>query len=150
MRLIEIIEARKIKKIYLDANCFIYIAEENGLFSEHLKPVFASIDNNEFYAATSEISLAECLVKTVALNDANKILVYETALTNSSVLTVLPIYRDVLKKAAWLRANFPALRLPDAIHLASAILTNCDAVLTNDLRLKDNSPIPVLRLQEFV
>ena len=40
-----------------------------------------------------------------------------------------------LDEAAQLRADFNALKTPDALHLATALPHNCDQFWTNDTRL---------------
>ena len=46
-------------------------------------------------------------------------------------LEVIPINRDILEDAAQWRAT-SKLKLPDAIHLATALHRQCDSFLTND------------------
>jgi predicted nucleic acid-binding protein len=40
-----------------------------------------------------------------------------------------------MDRATKIRADH-GFRTPDAIHLAAAVISNCDAFLTNDLRLE--------------
>jgi predicted nucleic acid-binding protein len=40
--------------------------------------------------------------------------------------------RPVLDGTVRIRASFPRIKTPDAIHLASAVELGCDVVLTND------------------
>ncbi len=47
------------------------------------------------------------------------------------MLQVVPISNNILEAAAQLRAT-TKLKLPDAIHLATANLNGCDCFLTND------------------
>jgi predicted nucleic acid-binding protein len=51
-------------------------------------------------------------------------------------------------KAASLRAQYN-LSLMDALQIAVAILSECDAFLTNDLQLRRVSDIPVLVLENL-
>ncbi len=60
---------------------------------------------------------------------------YEEFLTPSPLLTVLPVERDILVDAARMQALL-SLRLPDAIHVATALAAGCDVVISNDKRLK--------------
>ncbi|MBL7202552.1 MAG: PIN domain-containing protein [Anaerolineae bacterium] len=54
----------------------------------------------------------------------------------------------ILERAARLRATTDSLRLPDAIHLATATLERCDRFLTNDKRPKAVAVLPVVVLAE--
>ena len=55
-----------------------------------------------------------------------------TFLTPSGSVAVIPISEAILEKATDLRARFPALKTPDAIHVATGILTGCDLFVTGD------------------
>ena len=50
-------------------------------------------------------------------------------------LHLAPVSQETLIAAAHLRAEH-GLKLPDAIHMATAQLTHCERLLTNDSRLK--------------
>ncbi len=75
--------------------------------------------------------------------------VYQQALQNSDALEVVSVSREVLVEAARLRA-IANLRLPDAIHGATAILTGCETFLTNDARLRSLPGLEVVVLSEIV
>jgi predicted nucleic acid-binding protein len=68
-------------------------------------------------------------------------------LTPSTWLAVVPIERSILIEAAKLRAQLK-LRLPDAIHIATAIATDCPTVLSNDRRLQAPPGVKLLRLKQ--
>jgi predicted nucleic acid-binding protein len=119
------------KSVYLDTNVFIYAVEGFPLFSDELAELFASFDQGKLDAVTSELTLAEALVKPFMDHDALRQEAYVSAIQNSSSLQVLPVTRQVLVEAARTRAE-SRVRLPDAIHAATARLMGCDAFLTND------------------
>ncbi len=48
---------------------------------------------------------------------------------------MLSVERAILIEAAHLQARL-GLRLPDAIHVATAVAAGCDVLLSNDRRLK--------------
>jgi len=51
--------------------------------------------------------------------------------------------RPLLRTAAQLRAVHPAMRTPDAIQLAAALVAGCSCFVTND---RDLPAIPGLRI----
>lgn len=55
---------------------------------------------------------------------------------------------EILIAAAHLRAEH-GLKLPDAIHAATAQLTHCERLLTNDARFKTLSGIEVILLSQL-
>jgi predicted nucleic acid-binding protein len=69
-------------------------------------------------------------------------------LRTSTSFQVVAISRQILIEAAHLRAKSRLLNLPDAIHLATAQINDCQTFLTNDKRLKSISNIDVVILSE--
>lgn len=145
-------ELQKLKtpRVYFDANIFVYALEGISPFVEELKEVFESVDNGEITAFTSELSLAECLVKPYNEKDVIRQEIFDKTLTDSDTFKVIPIDRQLLKDAAFLRANYTALRLPDAIHLATALSAHGTVFLTNDVRLKVISDLRFLILKDYI
>lgn len=81
---------------------------------------------------TSHITLAEALVHPYKMGDVTAQRRYEILLSaTTNWLQVRQISQSVLTLAARLRAS-GRLKLPDAIHLATAVLTNCSHTLTSD------------------
>ena len=73
---------------------------------------------------------------------------YRDILVNSGDYTLVAITTAVADSAAGLRARYN-LRTPDALHVATAIQSSCDALLTNDAGLKRVRELPVLVLDEL-
>src|SRR4051794_4291710 len=106
--------------VYIDANLFIYAMEGVPTVAAKLSGLFQRFDRGELRAVTSELTLAEVLVKPLRDNRADLRDKYERMMRTSPALTVVPISRDILIASATLRAT-SALKLPDAIHAATAI-----------------------------
>lgn len=122
------------KRVYLDTNIFIYALEGYSEFVEYLTALFESIEAGKLTAVSSELTLAEALVKPFADGNVEAQTAYQHNLQTSDAIEFVPIHRDVLIQAAILKSVAP-IRFPDAIHGATAILSNCDTFLTNDPRL---------------
>jgi predicted nucleic acid-binding protein len=129
--------------IYLDANIFIYALEGLPPFAAQLAALFQRFDRGELRAVTSELTLAEVLVKPVRDNNPVVRAQYDQLLRTSPALTVAPITRDLLVAAATLRAT-STLKLPDAIHAATALGLGCTTFLTNDRRFTAIQSLPAL------
>jgi predicted nucleic acid-binding protein len=85
-------------------------------------------------AVTSEITLAEVLAPPTrkdALQLRVKKRVYLDLLLWSQVFNLVPVSRDILIETAHLR-TMATLKLPDAIHLVTAIRSNCKFFVCND------------------
>jgi predicted nucleic acid-binding protein len=121
-------------RVYLDTNIWIYALEG---FDPHVQPLTAllgRIDAGELAAVTSELTLAELLVKPLQTGLARLQQTYLDTLQSGPTLTVAPITRAILVDAARLRAQQPALKLPDAIHAATALACDAPIFVTNDAR----------------
>jgi predicted nucleic acid-binding protein len=61
---------------------------------------------------------------------------YRAFSTSSDMLEVGPLNLDIMLNAAQLRASHSGLKLPDAIHLATALAFGCSRFLTAEKRLE--------------
>lgn len=121
-------------RIYLDTNVWIYALEGFESFAQPLAELFARIDDGELAAVTSELTLSEALVKPFQSNQHELERIYLDTLQSSETLTVAPVSREVLTSAARLRAQYPSIKLPDAIHAATALAQDARMFITNDAR----------------
>ena len=135
-------------QIYLDTNIFIYALEGFPAFEAVLADLFEAIDDRAIQAVTSELALAEALVKPLADKNPSAVEAYERALAPRSSLMVLPISRPILRRSAELRAA-PGGKLPDAIHVATVLEADCDAILSADQRIKIPSGSALVTLAEL-
>jgi predicted nucleic acid-binding protein len=123
--------------IYLDTNIFIMAFETRNDASDRLSEIFARIDSRSAAGfLTSELTLSELLVRPIRENDAQGIDQYETLFAPDHWLQARPVTRSTLFVAATLRAQNAYLKLPDAIHVATALHENCSHILTNDRGIK--------------
>ncbi len=132
-------------RIYLDSNVFISALEgipPDGDGSRRLLALGDSISN---LFVTSELSLAETLVKPFELMLEMKELPtnprhlapgtlaadYSDLLATRHGMGVQPIERST-RACRTIRAEDKAIRLPDAIHVATAEQSDCTHFLTSD------------------
>lgn len=116
--------------VYLDTNPIIYLTEGNTAFKASIASLFAEFERAEARLITSELALTEALVLPLRQADVELVAVYERLFDD--LIEALPVSREVLIMAARLRAETPALRTPDAIHLATALLARADVFLSSD------------------
>ena len=134
------VSALQATKAYFDTNLFIYLIEKNPEFEATVTTLIQHLDAMNCQIVTSELTLAECLVKPYATEDVQSQNHYQQGIQTTSFLQVEPITRDILIKSAQLRAELNN-KLPDSIHLATAIEHGCDIFVGNDKSLKANSEI---------
>lgn len=136
-------------RIYLDANIWIYALEAYPDFAASLSELFQAIDRGGLNAVTSELSLAEALVKPISDQNVPRQIEYRQAISSRRNLRVIPVQRTILIEAARLRAT-GNLKLPDAIHVATASITQCTTFLTNDQGLRSVTEVPVIILSQSI
>lgn len=132
--------------VYLDANFFIYALEGEDERSEPLQAFLRELRRRPGIAITSELTLAEVLVKPQREHDFDLKRRYISLLLSSRAIELRPVSRDVLIESARYRAvaypNPPAPIedrrnfLPDAIHIVTAIQNRCSYFIANDTRLR--------------
>lgn len=134
-------------RLYLDTNVLIAAIEQTTEEAFALRRLLArghppSAGLQRFL--TSELTLAECLVR--PMRDGNHELArrYLEVVATTDGLATVPISRVELARAAWLRANYASLRLPDALHLACAFAGNCTHFVSADRRLAPTHEIATL------
>lgn len=150
MKLLGALQAMNAVRIYFDTNPIIYAVEGFAGYDVEIEAVLVRAVKGEFAGITSEISLAECLVKPIADGDRELQAIYEHTLQGTGTLSAVPVSRSVLREAARLRAFHKSLRLPDAVHAATARLERCDAFITNDAGLKSVTGLNVVVLKELL
>jgi predicted nucleic acid-binding protein len=131
------------KAVYLDTAPLIYYLEENLTYSNFLNALFKKNEAGDFIFYTSVITLTEVLTLSIRLGKLKLAEQYEFFLTSTQTLKLIRVNETIAKLAAQLRANY-SIRMPDAIHLATAIEIKSDWFLTNDINLKKNKELNVI------
>lgn len=121
-------------RVYLDTNAIIGAIEGDDSLRASIWALFAVDRGNVDSLVTSELTIAEVLVKPLQLGQDTIVTTYLELLRSGDRMSVVPVDRDVLILAARWRKD-RSVKLPDAIHLATAERANCQVVLTSDDRL---------------
>lgn len=120
------------RNVYLDANFIIRLVEsEDDSILFVLEQAAAGIVT----LITSELTLAEVLVGPVRERDRRLIRDYEDMFADADLLEVQPVNRPILVRSAELRAAL-GNKLPDSIHVATAIGAACEVFLSSDRRIR--------------
>jgi predicted nucleic acid-binding protein len=139
---------RKIDLIGLDTMVFIYHFEKNQRYFPITTFILNSIESGKVKALTSIVSLIEVLTGALKLKDKKLAEQYRLILTSFPNLQLLDLDQQIGSKAAELRANYD-LKTPDAIQVATAIVSRADTFMTNDEGLKVVKEIEIVLLKEF-
>lgn len=128
-------------KIYLDTCIVIYLVERHSAYSPQIENLMNNLLQPIFFH--SPLTKMESLVMPLRTKDLQLQKLYELFFNAQSILNIT---NEIYDQAARLRADFPSLKTPDAIHLATAIFYNCDEFWTNDNRLDRIAPNIVKRI----
>ena len=97
---------------------------------------------------TSPVTLAECLVHPYKSAAAAQLQAFNALITTGRNTQFVIIDQAIAQKAAELRARYNLL-LPDAFQAAVAIISGCDALLTNDRGLQRVGELKILILDDL-
>lgn len=121
--------------VCLDANCIIYLVESNPTWGPIIVSKLAALRSAGDDIAVSDLARTECLIGPLANLDSALLADYQTFFSSPNI-QVLPLTSSVCERAAQIRvASKMKLKVPDCLHLASAIEHGCGMFLTNDAQL---------------
>lgn len=129
--------------VYLDSNIVITILEHTAPLSQPQKRFIDSLETGQISGISSHLTLAECLVKPMRESNEQAIEAVLQFLENQEHVDLVPVSRDILVKAAEIRA-VSGTKLPDAIHLATAVAAGCQTFLSDDKGIR--MPASVARI----
>lgn len=135
--------------VYLDADALIYTVERIAPYWTLLEPLWHAAQVGTFVVLSSELALLETLIK--PLRDADTLLLaaYRTTLRGSRETRLVPIDAAVLERAAALRA-VSAIKTPDAIHAATALVHASTLFVTNDPGYRRVPALPLAVLDDLL
>jgi len=125
-------------RIYLDSNVLIsaFSGDEREKAILLMEMVGAVPEMPAAPFVTSELTLAESLVRALRVGLDHDVASMDNVLTSSGWLEVVPVARRQLFGVAWIRSQYLGVKLPDAIHVATAIGHGCRHLLTADEGLR--------------
>lgn len=129
-------------RLYLDANAVIYSIEGSQPFRDR---VLVHIANTAATGAgvllTSRLSRLECRVKPLRDLRTDLLSQYDAFLSRD-IVQLIEIDANIIDLATDLRVRY-RFKVPDAIHLATAIAHRADRFITGDVALKRCLDVPV-------
>ena len=137
-----------IRRLFLDIAPIIYYVENHPNYYELTQVIFDGIDEGLLLGVTSPISLSECLVYPYKLGLIALAQDFIYLIVDGKNINFVLIDEDIGNLAAQMRARYN-LSLTDALQIATAIQSNCDAFLTNDLQLKRVNELSILVISEL-
>lgn len=137
------------KKVYFDTNPLIYALSGNPIYLDIMTQLFYGLHQHQYIGYSSELGLAELLVKPIREQDKPQIATI-FQLFDNHFLQLLSHNRACFELSAKIRANY-RLKMPDAIHVATAITHRIDILVTADNDIAERvTEIKMLNLNEYI
>jgi len=131
-----------------DTAPFIYFVERHPKYVDLMREVFRRVDNGTLSGFGSVVILTEVLTQPKRLANTTLEIEYGDLLLHGGNFNLIPIDTIIAVRAADLRARYN-LRTPDALQVAAALESGCQAFLTNDTGLKRVAELRVLIVDEL-
>ena len=134
--------------VYLDSSAFIYFVEGVEPYHSLLAPVWQSARAGRFTLVSSEVLIAETLIKVVRENDRMKERLFRSAMS-LDFMELQPAVRSLWEDAV--EIGGPArLTSLDALHAATALSAASAMFITSDDDFRRVPGLPVVILRECV
>ena len=141
-------ELSNVQRLYVDSAPLIYYVEENSAYLEKMRKVVGIIDTTDLLAYSSVLTLTEVLVMPLRLGDRRLVQAYQEILLAGDDYEIVAVTPEIAVTAADIRARY-GLGTPDSLHVACAVATQCDAMLTNDSDMKRIEELSILLLDDL-
>lgn len=137
------------QRVYIDTNIFIYFLERDERYFDAIMPFFQLFNDGLSLAHTGDAVVAETLYKPYRVGDAVRVSEFKAFFGNDEFMTVLPHTTKAFELAAELSPK-RGMKLIDALHFATAAISGCTFIFTNDAGFVSGSGIEVVYLQDLV
>ena len=133
----------------VDANIFVYFLEGDDRYMHTIVPFFNAFEQGSALGLTGDTVVAETLYKPYRLDDMMRVSEFKAFFSNEEFLTVLPHSTEAFELAAELSPK-RGMKLMDALHFATAVLSACQFILTNDAGFSTGKEIQIINLQDLL
>jgi predicted nucleic acid-binding protein len=127
----------------IDSAPIIYALEGNPRFAPTYVELFEAVATGRFRAVASAVTLAEVLTGPLKRGDEVLAARYNEALCRAPGWRVVDVSADLARQAAQVRAR-TGLKLPDAIQVATALMTGSHALISQDRDFRAVKGLPIL------
>ena len=134
--------------VYIDANVLIYSVERIEPYRTLLELMWQQGQDGALSIVSSPILVTEVLVKPLQVGNTEIEMQYREVFA-SNAMRLLEASYAVFDDAARLRAE-SGLKLPDALHAATALRAGCELFITNDTDFRRIQDLPAIILDDLL
>ncbi|MEP7285879.1 MAG: type II toxin-antitoxin system VapC family toxin [Chloroflexota bacterium] len=139
---------QNITQIGIDTAPLIYFVEKHPVYFDRIKTVIQHITQGSSAGVSAALTLTEVLTQPIKIGRTDLVNEYEDILLNSAGFLLVATDAKIARVAAELRARYN-LKTPDAIQVATALESGCQAFLTNDFGIKRVTELRILVLDDL-
>lgn len=136
------------KRIFIDTSPFIYYLENNYVYMKPMKKFFETCLNNNIQIVTSAITIEEYLVYPYAIGKIELINNFKQ-FTEYMNIEIIDINSEIAEYAARIRSRFKYFKTMDSLQIATAVISKCDILFTNDKQLKQEKELPCMTMDDL-
>lgn len=136
------------RRVYLDTNILIYLLEGSSQFEKPLLQIKQLIEYRTAEFVVSSLVFAEVLPPLAASGNRTRVNNALEFLSATGAFEIIPADAEVCTHAGMLR-GIHQMKTPDAIHVATAVASRCDFLLTNDRGIRAPQGLEILILSQF-
>lgn len=134
--------------IAFDTAPLIYYIEDDSAYADMIQVIVDKLDKNMMSAVGSTLLLTELLTQPKRRNDQELVEQYTALLEAANNFRLVSLDSTIAIRAAELRAQYN-LKTPDALHVATALISDAEAFLTNDQGIKRVKELKVIVLSDL-
>lgn len=136
------------KSIYIDANIFIYFLDGQEPFASMVTPFLEKVMLGEIIGCTGDAVIAEVMVHPYKLGNLAMIEQFKAFFGQENFLSILSHDGKAFDLAASISGK-KGMKLVDSLHMATALQTGCDYLITHDKGIKSVDGISIIQLSQI-
>ena len=134
--------------VYIDASSLIYSVERVEPYRTLLEPMWQQAQDGNLSIVSSPVLVTEVLVKPLQAGNTEIEMQYRELFASNAVRLLDAPYA-VFEDTASLRAR-TGLKIPDALHAATALRAGCALFITNDTDFRRVRELPTVVLDDLL
>ena len=134
------------QRVYIDTNVFIYFLSRHPGYFDAAALVMTACGESRIFGFTGDAAIAEVMAGAYKHPDPTLAAQFKSFFLRNNFLTIASHNAQTFDAAAQLVAK-GGLKFIDALHVATAIQSQCKYFLTNDKGIKSGAHLEVVQLQ---
>lgn len=134
------------QRVYIDTNVFIYFLSRHPTWFDASARIINACAESRMFGFTGDAAIAEVMVGAYKHTDPEMAKQFKQFFSQKNFLTIATHDAQIFDGAAQLVAK-GGLKFIDALHVATAVQSQCAYFVTNDKGIKSDVLIKMLQLE---